>query len=209
MSEAKQLTPRQQARQRRIFETTRDLLAESGYEGLQMRVLADRAGVSPMTLYNRYGTKDDLVLLSMEELLADLADEAQASRKRGLEFVRHNAAIVARQILETPRYAKAMALSLFNSRPGSPISRALLTNNIAASRQLIGQMQELGELDADIDTEQLSRGMAIAPWSTIMLWMQEQIDDDAFTDEYIMATVRVLFPAMTTATRKRYADRLR
>ena len=79
MELAKPPTARQMDRRRRILESTRDLLAEGGYDGLQMRVLAERAGVSPMTLYNRFGNKDDLILTALQEMLGGLRGEATAS----------------------------------------------------------------------------------------------------------------------------------
>ena len=82
MELAKPPTARQMDRRRRILESTRDLLAEGGYEGLQMRVLAERAGVSPMTLYNRFGNKDDLILTALQEMLGGLRGEAWSLRGR-------------------------------------------------------------------------------------------------------------------------------
>ena len=66
----KSLTPKQEERRQRILRAARDMVADHGYEGMVMSQVAERAGVSPTTLYNLYNTKDQLVMESLRELLA-------------------------------------------------------------------------------------------------------------------------------------------
>jgi len=202
------LTPLQEERKARVLQSTRELLAEHGYEGLQMRVLAEHADVALMTLYNRFGTKDDLILLSLQELLTDLAERASSDTK-GVEYVIQSAGIIADQILETPRYAKAMALMLFNGQIDSPIVNTLLTDNVTQSLERILQMIELGELEEEIDPQLLARGLGVCTWSTNLLWMKGLIADSEFKREYQRAPLLVLAPAMTAKTRKKYLKHLK
>lgn len=55
----------------KVRAATLDLLAESGYEGLQLGEVAARAGVNRTTVYRRWPTKPELVA----DLLGELADE--------------------------------------------------------------------------------------------------------------------------------------
>ena len=192
----KALTPLQIERKARVLQCTREMLAEQGYEGLQMRLLAERAGVALMTLYNRFGNKDDLVLLSLQELLGELAARAAASGKEGIAFVVHNTEIIADQILETPRYAKAMALMLFNGQIGSPIVETLLVNNVRQNHERIHQMIDAGEITTEFDPQLLARNLSVCTWSTILLWMKEVIADSEFRREYVRAPLLVLAPAL-------------
>ncbi len=208
MSEAKPLTPRQADQHERVLESTRQMLAEVGYEGLQMRALAEAAGVSLMTIYNRFGNKDDLILLALQDMLAELGEQAAASGCTGIELVLENAAIVAEQILATPKYAKAMALMLFNGEPGSPIVAALLANNVEQANTRIAEMRAARQINDAVDAGALARNLGVCTWSTILLWMKGLIADDAFAEEYRRAPLFVLAPAMTPATRKRYAGEL-
>ncbi len=208
MAEARPLTPRQSEQRNRVLEATRQMLARDGYEGLQMRTLAEAADVSLMTIYNRFGNKDDVILLALQDLLSDLAERAQASGERGIESQLRNAEIIAEQILATPEYAKAMALMLFNGQPDSPIVEALLTNNVAQSTERLVEMRTLGETGDAIDQEALARNLAVCTWSTILMWMKGFIPDDAFAREYRRASLFVLAPAMNPRARKKYAHEL-
>ena len=85
MSEARPLTPRQSDQRERVLEATRQMLAQDGYEGLQMRSLAEAAGVSLMTIYNRFGNKDDVILLG--DLNVDTAGLSELGRIPGVESI--------------------------------------------------------------------------------------------------------------------------
>ena len=200
----KLLTPRQLEQRKRVLEYARELLAEQGYDGLQMRVLAERAEVALQTLYNRFGKKDDMILAALQELLAELAQQANASGKQGVEFVLHNAEVIAGQILKTPRYAQAMALMLFNGQAESPIVQTLLVNNFHQFLGKIAEMQRQGELTSQVDAKLLARGLSVAGWSTILLWMKGLISDTEFKKEYRRAPLIVLAPAMSDLVLKRY-----
>jgi AcrR family transcriptional regulator len=63
------------ARRRRLLEAAAALAAEGGYDAVQMRDVAARAGVALGTLYRHYSSKDQL-------LLATLADQARVLRRR-------------------------------------------------------------------------------------------------------------------------------
>ena len=205
----KQLTPRQADRRQRILEATRDLLADAGYEGLQMRLLAERAGVAPMTLYNLFGNKDDLILVALRDMLGDIARRAQSTGKRGIELLVENVALTAEQILTTPKYAQAMALMLFNAPEDSPIAQTLLINNVEQSRRRISEMLDAGEVDDTVDSELLARSLAVCGWAVILLWIKGVVPDAEFRHQYQCAPLLVLAPAMTKRSRLRYAARLK
>ena len=122
----KTLTLVQQQRRIRILTSTREQLAQLGYEGINMRDLGQVAQVSTSTLYNLYQSKDTLILAALEDLLASLNDEVDATGARGLARFLKRAEVVADQIVSTPRYAEAMGRMLFNAEESDPIVKTLL-----------------------------------------------------------------------------------
>src|SRR5690606_9153447 len=54
--------PRDTAKDDSILTATVEVLAESGYAGLSIEAVAQRAGVSRPTIYRRYQNKADLVI---------------------------------------------------------------------------------------------------------------------------------------------------
>jgi AcrR family transcriptional regulator len=64
------LTPVQRERRRRIIEAALELAAEGGYEAVQMREVAARAGVALGTLYRYFSSKERLLVAGMGERVA-------------------------------------------------------------------------------------------------------------------------------------------
>jgi AcrR family transcriptional regulator len=63
---------RQQERQQRILTVVREQITAVGYDGINVRDVAAASGVALKTLYNLYGSKDELLLASVAELLKDV-----------------------------------------------------------------------------------------------------------------------------------------
>ncbi len=57
----------------RIYRTAVGLFAEKGFDNVSVQEIADAAEVSKMTVFNYFGTKEDLVFSPIEEHFGDLA----------------------------------------------------------------------------------------------------------------------------------------
>jgi AcrR family transcriptional regulator len=107
----------------RIYRTAVALFVERGFDNVSVQEIADAAEVSKMTVFNYFGTKEDLVFLPMEEHFGDAAravrerrsgeSAVEAVRRHFLEMVENrdpsvglNSEPFARQVrglvLETP-----------------------------------------------------------------------------------------------------------
>lgn len=76
-------TPAAQAfRANQVIETARRLASEGGYEAVQMREVAKRAGVALATLYRYYPSKDDLIRAFVDEQVQLLRADALARPPR-------------------------------------------------------------------------------------------------------------------------------
>ncbi|ANP56044.1 AcrR family transcriptional regulator [Streptomyces griseochromogenes] len=64
----------------RIYRTALDLFVESGFDKVSVQEIADASDVSKMTVFNYFGSKEDLVFHPMEE---HFGDAARAVRDRG------------------------------------------------------------------------------------------------------------------------------
>ncbi|MFH8344671.1 TetR/AcrR family transcriptional regulator [Streptomyces sp. NPDC018045] len=81
--------------ERRVWRTAVELFLERGFEKVSVQEIAAAAEVSKMTVFNYYGSKEDLVLKPMEHHAGDVA-QAVNTRGRGESAV----AAVCRQFVE-------------------------------------------------------------------------------------------------------------
>ena len=64
--------PRSAQAHKAIIDTTLELLAEEGYQGLSIEAVAARAGVGKTTIYRRWSSKEELVMEAMRHVLIDV-----------------------------------------------------------------------------------------------------------------------------------------
>ncbi|WP_030938520.1 TetR/AcrR family transcriptional regulator [Streptomyces sp. NRRL S-646] len=96
MAEVMGLRERKKAQTaRRIWQVAVELFIERGFDAVSVQEIADAAEVSKMTVFNYFGSKEDLVFLPMEELFGDAA-RAVRGRRPGESAVE----AVRRQFLE-------------------------------------------------------------------------------------------------------------
>ena len=74
MAEGRPLTERQAERRSRLIRAALELAAEGGYDGVQMRDVAQRADVALGTVYHYFTSKDHLLAESMVEYIGQLAE---------------------------------------------------------------------------------------------------------------------------------------
>ena len=113
------LSERQIMRRATILSRAREIIEERGYDGVTMRDLADRSGVALKTLYDIYGSKDELLAKAIEER-ARLVFEGldRATGKTGFDRLMM---IIERQwrgALEVPNLTRSVA-PILSAQPGA------------------------------------------------------------------------------------------
>ena len=206
-------TPRQIERRERILQAVRDQLETNGYDGMNMRELAESAGVSPTTLYNLYESKDVLILSALRDLLEQLRAQSEAVERGtpdpGIPHYLARQDRVAQQIIETPRYAEAMTRMLFNAEPANAITQVLLTDAIALTVPEVEQMVALRQLVRDTDVERLSRDLVGNRWALLLMWMKGFVALQQLRTEHARCNVLTLWPSMTPAWQSKLDKQLK
>src|SRR5210317_945213 len=133
-------SPRQQERQQRILTVVREQITAVGYDGINVRDVAAASGVALKTLYNLYGSKDELLLASVAELLKDVQQlDHVAGAEPGIARHLAHTEAVARQIVATPAYADTMARTLFQAGRGHHLVDVLLGNSVRLLKENLQQ----------------------------------------------------------------------
>lgn len=79
--------PRDASIDARVFDVTRALLVENGWDDLSMRMIATRSGVSRSSLSRRWSSKAELVLHAILGATPDLAPFANTDRLGWVDWV--------------------------------------------------------------------------------------------------------------------------
>ncbi len=164
---------RDHTRDPEILECALDVLAEVGYDGMTIDMVAARAKAGKATLYRRWSSKPELVLdavacLKSSEL--DLAALPDTGTLRG-DLV---AMIKTPSIRDGERKLKVMAgiVSMIARNPelAAAAQDALVQPRAAVNRILFQRAIDRGEIPADADIERLSMiGQALVAYRVLML----------------------------------------
>lgn len=72
-------TPAASAKRELLLDTAWDLFCQNGYRAIGIDTVLAKAGVAKMTLYNHFGSKEDLIAAAMEKKGAELAASLDAT----------------------------------------------------------------------------------------------------------------------------------
>ena len=101
-------------RRTRVLDEARKLVAEAGYDGVTMRLLAERSQVASATLYNIYGNKETLIATAVSELLEEQMERGRQQSGGGLDGELNRIEWIAAEIMRMPEYARAMVTVYFS-----------------------------------------------------------------------------------------------
>ena len=171
MSKIKSLTPRQEDRRHRILTVARQMVADYGYGGMVMSEVAERAEVSPTTLYNLYNTKDELLLEALRDFMVTSYQRVGEISELGpgwkylLSVMEYGAALRASE----PAYAEAITDALLRAVQGDALTELLLHSVRQDFLHSLSKMMEQGELTEGVDVEHLATILLGNYWSTFMM----------------------------------------
>ncbi|MGX5680938.1 TetR/AcrR family transcriptional regulator [Schumannella luteola] len=184
---------RDDSRDPEILEATLDVLAENGYDGMTIDMVATRAKAGKATLYRRWPSKPELVLdavACMKSSSIDLANLPDTGTLRG-DLI---AMIKAPTMRDAERKLKVMAgiVSMIARNPelAEAARDALVEPRAAANRVIFQRAVDRGEISRDVDIETLiSISPSMAAYRTLML-------NKPVSREFIISTIdRVILPA--------------
>jgi len=164
---------RDNTRDPEILEAALDVLAEAGYDGMTIDMVAARAKAGKATLYRRWASKPELVLdavACMKSKGIDLTSPPDTGTLRG-DLV---AMVKSPTLQESERKLKVMAgiVSMIARDPdlAAAAREALIEPRSAANRIVFQRAIDRGEIPADCDIETLCMvGPAMIAYRVLML----------------------------------------
>src|SRR5512138_285691 len=120
------LTKSQAARRERVVRAALELGAEGGYDAVQMRDVASRAGVALGTIYRYFPSKDALLLAVMVQWLRDLEERVGRRPPAGATTVERIMDVLRRALRTMDRQPRLTAAVIGAMTAGDPASVAAI-----------------------------------------------------------------------------------
>ncbi len=164
-------SPRQQDRRLRILRAAGLQLEKHGLGALTMHSIAEVSEVSTKTLYNLFGSRDQLLLEAALEQLVDLENGPEVlTAEPGLPRLHAYTTGSMQQFEDMPGYARAVISIMLRADldPETANTRFLPVQRFA--RESLGVAAEQGELREALDLTRLSYQIAANVWGVVLLW---------------------------------------
>ncbi|MFK4105056.1 TetR/AcrR family transcriptional regulator [Streptomyces sp. NPDC019531] len=155
----------------RIYRTAVALFAEKGFDNVSVQEIADVAEVSKMTVFNYFGTKEDLVFLPVEE---HFGDAARAVRERQPGETALDA--VRRQFLEMIE-ARDPAIGLHSEPFSHQVRKLVLETPVLMERAFLAAQKGTRELATHLAEETGDRTLALIAAATLSAARQALIEE--------------------------------
>jgi AcrR family transcriptional regulator len=161
-----------------ILNAALDVLAETGYDGMTIDMVATRAKAGKATLYRRWASKAELVIdavacMKQEDLVAENLPDTGTLRGDLVAMVK------PRTIEDAQQKLRVMAglMSLLGQSPelAEAAREAIVEPRLAINRMFLQRAIDRGEISADIDIERIA-AISQSMGAFRMLMMQQPVD---------------------------------
>lgn len=182
------LPPAQEARRLRILEAARNLAIEGGYDGVQMRDVADRAEVALGTLYRYFRSKVELLIAVMHHETSRLAGRLAARPATGDTAAERVDAVLqrgVRALRREPRLAEAMVRALMVADPSTAddVDRVTQLMTDAVTRAMQGP-----DRSASPDDPAIARVLEQVWLSAMVAWTSGRATEEQLVEDIATAT---------------------
>lgn len=183
-AEPRALTRAQQARRQRVIDAAMALGAEGGYEAVQMRDVAARAGVAMGTVYRYFSSKDHLVAAGLVYWAEQLARRVSATPSRGATPAARVGEVLDRALRAMARQPKLVA-AVFASMASADAAA------VACQRQVARSMEDIVASAIGVrrppDYAERARMIGHVWYSSLVGWINGASDIDRVHDELVVA----------------------
>jgi len=180
ISQKKFLSKSNSDRLDRILDAASRRLERDGLEGLTMRNLAQDSGVSPVTLYNRFGSKDNivsLVVMNSFDRNIDFNQRSVAQSESPFDHLLTLIALLEHELRDKRAFSQALMALYFkhdNDRELPELMYQMLCKRVLTS---VGDLRLVNGLVDWTPLEKLATELSDRILGTAIKWAQKAITD--------------------------------
>lgn len=182
------------------------LVAERGYDGVTMRELARRAGLSTRTLYEMYGGKDALLGEAFRERLRVLFDRfEEAIASTGIAHLGDLCEAITASIVSGENFSRAYASVLASNK----LSVYSIPTPVIHFRRCLEEARAQGQLVAWCDLDFTARRLLLGQHSLMIQWGSGVISSANLNSFYGLSMCEILSPLSLGEAQRSLVERLR
>ena len=193
-----------ESRRQRILEAARSLIAGGGMQSLSMRKLAAESGLAVATLYNLYGSRDEILFALIQDGVDRIVSILDAEAPIEDPFARCRAVITVsvRFFAENePIYRPMVVASYAGLSAGADADRRIAKQAASMQREGIERAIAQGLLEGSLDPERLGEQIYHGYELAAVQWGFGLLDAAGFRARALYGMVLVLLAVASDAVR--------
>jgi len=159
-----------------------------------MQSIAAASEVSLKTLYNQFGTRDQLLLEAAAELLEYLEKSSPVQNTpAGIDRLLAYTEGAMKGFTATPEYARTIITILLQAEGDNPTANVQLNSIQRIAHSSLEAAAEQGEIHAHLNLLELSHLIAANQWGTTLMWEKgvltiEELENQSRLGHYLILT---------------------
>ncbi|MGE3301920.1 MAG: TetR/AcrR family transcriptional regulator [Hyphomonadaceae bacterium] len=168
-------------RRRRILREARRIIAGEGLDALNIRDLCRRADVATRTIYNAFGSKENVVALAIRDYFDSFQNRLVfETDPASFEGAYEHLITTTLRNLEIPNFLRAVAALYFSPTIHANIRGVLVEIAGRSVRPWIAAMKAQRQLERGIDVERLIVDLSHAQYAIVHEWGLGALSDSEF-----------------------------
>jgi AcrR family transcriptional regulator len=194
-------------RRRRILREARAMISGSGYENFSIRELARRAEVAQKTLYNAFGSRENIIITAIYQYSNDFAEHTQYLHpEHTLEGRLERAIKVHSRNLQLRPYATAVMAIYNTTSSDTSIRQAIRKLSNDALRPFADHLAARRQLATDVTPDGYSERVTSFMYCTLSSWCLGEIPDNAMVESMAETLAMVTLASTKGAVKKEAGD---
>lgn len=188
-------------RREHIVNTTRQMIGELGIEGITMRNLAQRSGVAVATLYNQFGSREDIIA---DALRQDFEGRYEPFPETMGPSERLEARITAAaKAISGPMrdYTRSVMFFYFHYNPNSDLRSTIHDYVMADISRIVQVIEQRGELQPWVNARTFADDVVTQLYALAAKWTQGYMGDRQLKVRLIQAAAASFAGISSGATR--------
>ena len=163
-------------RREKVIITAIDLLNEAGINGLTMKEIAARQGITEPAVYKQFDSKNDVIIAILDEFSnfdINIRNTIAANNLGGKEGIKFLTKIYAEHYQNYPQIA-AIMFSFDAFRYNVDINKKMveiINNRYDFILSILNQAKEKGEINPTLDTQVIADNIFGSIWATTYMYM--------------------------------------
>lgn len=177
------LSPSMVERRQRILTEAQALLAEKGVEGFTIRDLHRRAAVAQRTLYNVFGSKEEIVARAIEHHFTDEQLELPPVETAELELILRRIDVLSRIVIRQRAYASGLVSVFFSPTLDRRIYDSLHRIALSGTRAWLdaAEREKVLRKLSTAERRLLLTSLVNLSYATISDWAAGRIEDSSLS----------------------------